>query len=81
MSLSIAPLAEPHFEDLRCASGLIAREKRYLAFLQAPPFEQELAFYRYIETTSATLLRLKTISLSTGVTSFQPMVKLTSLSR
>jgi hypothetical protein len=48
MSLSIVPLAESHFEGLRRAFDSIAREKRYLAFLQAPPLEQGLAFYRNI---------------------------------
>ena len=48
MSLAIVPLAEVHFEGLREAFDSIAREKRYLSFLQAPPLEQGLAFYRNI---------------------------------
>jgi RimJ/RimL family protein N-acetyltransferase len=37
-----------HFEGLRKAFDSIAREKRYLAFLKAPPQEEGLAFYRNI---------------------------------
>ena len=48
MSLSIVPLAEVHFEDLRKAFDSIAREKRYLAFIKAPPLQEGLAFYRNI---------------------------------
>lgn len=50
MSAEIAPLAESHFEGLRCALDIVAREKRYLAFIQAPPPEQAYAFYRNIVT-------------------------------
>jgi RimJ/RimL family protein N-acetyltransferase len=48
MSLAIVPLTDVHFESLRQAFDSIAREKRYLAFLQAPPREQTFAFYRNI---------------------------------
>ena len=48
MNLSIVPLAESHFDSLRWVFDSIAREKRYLAFLQAPPLEQNLDFYRNI---------------------------------
>ena len=48
MNLAVVPLAEVHFEGLRKAFDSIAREKRYLAFLQAPPLEEGLAFYRNI---------------------------------
>ena len=48
MGLAIVPLAESHFAGLLEAFDSIAREKRYLAFLQAPPLEQGLAFYRNI---------------------------------
>jgi len=50
MSAEIVPLAESHFEGLRCALDIVAREKRYLAFIQAPPPEQAYAFYRNILT-------------------------------
>ena len=48
MSLSIVPTSECHFEGLRQALDTVAREKRYLAFLQAPPVEEAFAFYRNI---------------------------------
>ncbi|HET8702166.1 MAG TPA: GNAT family N-acetyltransferase [Nitrococcus sp.] len=48
MSAEIVPLAESHFEGLRRALDIVAREKRYLAFLRAPPPEQAFAFYRSI---------------------------------
>jgi putative acetyltransferase len=44
----LAELAETHFEPLRLALDSVAREKRYLAFQQAPPREQAFAFYRQI---------------------------------
>jgi ribosomal protein S18 acetylase RimI-like enzyme len=48
MSLVISPSAELHFESWRQAVDTVAREKRYLAYLQAPPREQQLAFFRNI---------------------------------
>lgn len=48
MSAEIAPLAESHFEGLRCALDIVARERRYLAYTRAPPPEQVYAFYRDI---------------------------------
>jgi len=48
MSTKIVPLAESHFEALRAALDVVAREKRYLAFVQAPAPEQAYAFYRNI---------------------------------
>lgn len=50
MGTEIVPIAEPHFEGLRCALDIVAREKRYLAFIQAPPPQQAYAFYRNILT-------------------------------
>jgi putative acetyltransferase len=50
MSAEIVPLAESHFEGLRCALDIVAREKRYLAYIQAPPPKQAYAFYRNILT-------------------------------
>ncbi|MGC3984747.1 MAG: GNAT family N-acetyltransferase [Pseudorhodoferax sp.] len=46
--LRIEPLAERHFPGLYQALDQVAREKRYLAFTQAPPFDEALAFYRGI---------------------------------
>jgi putative acetyltransferase len=48
MSLSIAPVAEPHFEGLRAALDTVAREKKYLAFTQAPPRDAAFDFYRSV---------------------------------
>ncbi|MBT2305433.1 GNAT family N-acetyltransferase [Variovorax paradoxus] len=48
MNLSIEPVSEAHFAGLRAALDTVAREKRFLAFTQAPPVEQALDFYRSI---------------------------------
>lgn len=48
MSYSIVPVAEVHFAELHRALDVVAREKRFLAFTQAPPFDESLAFYRSI---------------------------------
>jgi ribosomal protein S18 acetylase RimI-like enzyme len=48
VNYSIVPVAEAHFAGLHCALDAVAREKRFLAFTQAPPFEDSLAFYRGI---------------------------------
>jgi ribosomal protein S18 acetylase RimI-like enzyme len=48
MTIEIAALTEAHFEALRQVLDSVAREKRYLVFLQAPPAEQAYAFYRHI---------------------------------
>lgn len=48
MSLAIEPLAEAHFDELRAALDTVAREKKYLAFTQAPPREEAFAFYRSV---------------------------------
>lgn len=50
MEITIVPTAEQHFEELYLALDAVAREKRYLAFLQAPPIEDSFAFYRRIVT-------------------------------
>jgi len=46
MNAVIAPLAEPHFEQLHAVLDAVARERRYLAALEAPPPERSFAFYR-----------------------------------
>ena len=46
--LSIEPVSEKHFAGLRAALDVVAREKRFLAFTQAPPLDQAFAFYRQI---------------------------------
>jgi hypothetical protein len=48
MNFAITPTSEPHFEGLRKVLDTVAREKRYLAFLQAPPAEEAFAFFRNI---------------------------------
>lgn len=44
----IAPVAEAHFRGLHRALDIVAREGRYLAFTQAPPWEASLGFYREV---------------------------------
>lgn len=48
MHLSIVPTAEEHFEGLRQALDTVAREKKYLAFLNAPPPTEAIAFFQNI---------------------------------
>lgn len=48
MTLAIIPPAERHFEGMRQVLDAVAREKKYLAFLQAPSVEETYAFYRNI---------------------------------
>lgn len=48
MSYSIVPTAEEHFSGLHQALDAVSREKRFLAFLQAPSFEESMVFYRRI---------------------------------
>ncbi|WP_333840761.1 GNAT family N-acetyltransferase [Pelomicrobium sp.] len=48
MSIAIVSPAECYFEGMRQVLDIVAREKRYLAFLQAPPVEETYAFYRNI---------------------------------
>jgi len=46
MAFEIVPLAEPHFEALRAVLDVVAREKRFLAFTEAPPPAEAFDFYR-----------------------------------
>ncbi|MEC5387521.1 GNAT family N-acetyltransferase [Uliginosibacterium sp. H3] len=48
MDFTISPNEERHFASLHAVLDVVAREQRYLAFVQAPPFEQSLVFYRNI---------------------------------
>lgn len=48
MTYSVVPTAEQYFAGLRDALDIVAREKRFLAFVQAPPLQQALDFYRHI---------------------------------
>ena len=46
MNVTIAQLAESHFEQLRAVLDAVAREQRYLALFEAPPTQEAFAFYR-----------------------------------
>jgi putative acetyltransferase len=48
MPLTIEATAEHHFEGLYQVFDAVAREGRYLAFLQAPPKPACLAYYREV---------------------------------
>jgi hypothetical protein len=43
-SVEIVPIAQDHIESFHRALDFVARERRYLAFLEAPPFESTRAF-------------------------------------
>jgi L-amino acid N-acyltransferase YncA len=51
MNYSVTPTAERHFESLHKALDIVAREQKYLALTEAPPWEQSLAFYRNVLAT------------------------------
>jgi hypothetical protein len=40
----IVPIAEEHISGFRVAVDVVAREKKYLAFLEAPPLEEVTRF-------------------------------------
>jgi ribosomal protein S18 acetylase RimI-like enzyme len=46
MQFSIVPIAEEHIETFHAALDSVARERRYLAFLEAPPLERCAEFVR-----------------------------------
>ena len=43
-SVEIVPITQDHIESFHQALDFVARERRYLAFLEAPPFESTQAF-------------------------------------
>jgi ribosomal protein S18 acetylase RimI-like enzyme len=43
-SVEIVPIAQDHIESFHRALDFVARERRYLAFLEAPPLESIRAF-------------------------------------
>jgi ribosomal protein S18 acetylase RimI-like enzyme len=43
-SVEIVPITQDHIESFHLALDFVARERRYLAFLEAPPFESTRAF-------------------------------------
>jgi hypothetical protein len=45
-SVEIVPITQGHIESFHLALDFVARERRYLAFLEAPPFESARAFVR-----------------------------------
>jgi ribosomal protein S18 acetylase RimI-like enzyme len=46
MNIVIAPIAESHASGFRACLDIVAREKRYLAQIEAPPLERVEAFVR-----------------------------------
>ena len=42
--VEIVPIAQDHIESFHRSLDFVARERRYLAFLEAPPFESTRAF-------------------------------------
>ncbi len=53
MNYTIEPAVESHYIGLHRAIDIVAREKKYLAFTQAPPLEQSLEFYRMLRRLGA----------------------------
>jgi ribosomal protein S18 acetylase RimI-like enzyme len=43
-AIEIVPIAEGHIDGFHRALDIVARERRYLAFLEAPPIESTRAF-------------------------------------
>lgn len=46
MTFQIVPIAEEHISGFRAALDVVARERNYLAFLEAPPLEDVRRFVR-----------------------------------
>lgn len=44
--IRIEPIREDHIEGFRDALDIVARERKYLIFLEAPPIEASLAYVR-----------------------------------
>ena len=44
MTVSVVPIAEDHVDGFRAAVDAVARERRYLALLEAPPLEESRKF-------------------------------------
>lgn len=47
----VVPLVEAHFRQLHAVADGVARERRFLAMLQAPPLADAIAFYRTVVET------------------------------
>lgn len=46
MKFTIVPITEAHLEGFRAAVDAVARERKYIALLEAPPLEKTQAFVR-----------------------------------
>jgi len=46
MDYKVVPIAEEHIESFHAALDRVARERKYLALLEAPPLEKTRAFIR-----------------------------------
>ena len=46
MTYQIVPIAEEHISGFRAAVDVVARERKYLAFLEAPPLKDVTKFIR-----------------------------------
>jgi putative acetyltransferase len=46
MSVIVIPIAEPHAQSFHACLDAVAREKKYLAQIEAPPLERVQAFVR-----------------------------------
>ena len=53
MPYTLAPATEAHYSSLHRAIDIVAREEKYLAFIQAPPLEQSFSFYRALKACGA----------------------------
>jgi len=53
MPYTLAPATEAHYSSLHRAIDIVAREEKYLAFIQAPPLEQSFSFYRALQVCGA----------------------------
>lgn len=62
MSIDIVVPDEAHFDGMRQALDKVARERRFLAFTQAPSAEAATAFYRHIRANGLCQM----IALQTG---------------
>ncbi len=55
MPYTLAPASEAHYPDLHRAIDIVAREEKFLAFTQAPPFEQSFSFYRALKACACAI--------------------------
>ena len=46
MRIEVVPVAEEHIESLNASLDCVARERRYISFLEGPPLEESAAFVR-----------------------------------